>query len=137
MTKFPPGRPSFCRRISRLVCDSLSGWNDLLPKFNSILFFYDKRQKTYRLYTDASWAGLESFYYKHSSVFWTNVIIEQNTTFVAMTKNCKSGHLPHKSRESIIRALPQGHNVQIWLLVNINVFEVEEILLGFHLQVEK
>ena len=64
-------------------------------------------------------------------------MIEQNTVFVAMSKNCKGGYPPHRSLESIIRILSQGSNVQLRLPVSIRVFEVQVILLRFQLHWEK
>ena len=46
-----------------------------------------------------------------------------------MTENCKGGYLPYKNGESMIYFLPQGIDVQLQLLVRINVFEVQELLL--------
>ncbi len=37
----------------------------------------------------------------------------------------------------MIHALPQGIDVQLQLLVRINVFEVQELLLGFQLLIKK
>ncbi len=53
VAKFSSGCPGFCQRISWQVCDNLSLWNNLLLKFNVVLFFDGKRQETYSLYTDA------------------------------------------------------------------------------------
>ncbi len=135
--KFSLGHPGFCWRILRQVGNNLSWWNNLLLKFNGVLFFDNKRRETYQLFTDKLLLGLEGFYYNHSSAFLTDVIIKQNTVFVAMRKNCKGGYLPHKSLESIIRVLSQGFNVQLRLPVSIRIFEVQAILLRFQLPGEK
>ena len=137
MAKFLFGRPSFRQRIPQQVCDNLSLWNDLLPKFNGILFFNNKRRETYQLSTDKLLVSFGGFCNKHSSAFKTEVTIGQNTVFVSMTENCKNHYLPHGSRKSMICDLLQGPDVQLQLPVSINIFEVQAILLGFQLQAEK
>ena len=51
-------------------------------------------------------------------------MIEQNTVFIAMRENCKSGYLLHGNRKLIIRALPQGLNIQLGVPISINFFEM-------------
>ncbi len=137
MAKFLFGRPSFRQRIPRQVCDNLSLQNNLLPKFNGILFFNNKRGETYQLSKDKLLVSFGGFCNKHSSAFRTEVTIGQNTAFVTMTENRKDDYLPHGSRKSMIFTLLQDPDVQLQLPVNINIFEVQAILLRFQLQAEK
>ncbi len=111
MTKLFPGRPGFRRRFFWQICDNLTWWNNLVSTFNSVLIFEDKREKIQQLYTDKLLIGPGDFYYKPHSNCWTDVIIEENTTFVAIIENCKSGYQLNKSRESMICVLPQDLNV--------------------------
>ncbi len=98
------GNTSFCRETSQQVGDNLSLWNNLLLKFNGVLFFDNKRRKPYLLYLDALLV-FWSFCRKRLSACWIVVMIEQNTTLVTKTKNCQGSYLLNRSRESIICAL--------------------------------
>lgn len=137
MTKLFPGRPGFCRRIFWQICDNLTWWNNLVSTFNSVLIFEDKREEIQQLYTDKLLIGPGDFYYKPPSNCWTDVIIEENTTFVAIIENCKSGYQLNKSRESMICVLPQDLNVQLRLPISIYLFKMLATLLRFQLQAEK
>lgn len=95
MAKFLHSRPGSCRKISQQVCEDMFKWNNSLSKFNCVLFFNDKRRESNQLYTDGLLGGLVDFCDKHLSVFCIDVTIEQNTAFVAKTKNCKSDYLLH------------------------------------------
>ncbi len=68
VAKFFPSRPGFCRRILWHDHDNLSWWINLVPKFNGVLFFNNKIQETYQLYTTILLLRLGGFYYKHPSV---------------------------------------------------------------------
>ena len=131
MAKFLSDCPGSCWKTSRQVHDDLSWWNNLLPKFNGVLFFEEKRQKTYQLYIDGSLVSFGDFYYKHPSAFRANITIEQNTTFVVTKKNYIGGYIPHGSGKSIICALIEGSDVQLQLPVSINVSELQAITLRF------
>ncbi len=79
-----------------------------------MLSFNDVRQKTNELFTNALLFDIESFDYKFPAVLETNLMIEQNTTFIVMTENCKDcGFLPQKNKKTMISALFQGLNGQI------------------------
>lgn len=74
---------------------------------------------------------LRGFYNKHSSVFWIDVTIEQNTAFVASAKNCISGYLTHRNRESTMYILSQVLDIELSIPASDKVFKLQALLLGF------
>lgn len=67
---FPVGSSQHTkRRIPLDVCVDLQWWNELLPKYNGILFFDIETRLTVQLYTDASLQGLKGFFYRDNPFF--------------------------------------------------------------------
>ena len=77
---FVASYPLHCRQITRRklpsgVVEDLLWWNRLLPTFNGILYFEEKREAV-QLYTDASLQGVGDFYFKGDATHWISATPE-------------------------------------------------------------
>ena len=86
IASFPVGSSQYIKhRIPLKVRADLQWWNELLSRYNGILFFDTKTQQTIQLYTDASLQGLGRVFYKHKTSFWSEIVssIPQDQAFAA------------------------------------------------------
>ncbi len=104
------------RRISGWVREDLEWWNDLLPTYNGVLFFYTCSKHTISLYTDAYLYGLGGFFFEGRGD-WPTAAIDQANTFRAIVneKTLSPNRRMAKNPDDL----------------SINVHEVEAILLAF------
>ena len=108
IAEYPSSSTQFTRRrLSPDVLEDLTWWNELLPRYNGVLFFDSQARPVFQVYTDACLEGLGGFFYSGSELFWDQTIptLEQSKAFIAPVEDS----------------------------THINVHELEALLVAFHL----
>lgn len=130
-------RLGFCQRILWQFCDDSFLLNDLLLKFNSVIFFDEKRWKTYWFYKDQCLVGLRVFTTNTWQLFGKMSWLSKTRHFLPWQRNCKDSYLLPKSGKSMIHIFFQASNIPIRISVNINFFKLHGIILRFQPHIVK
>ena len=108
IAEYPSSSTQFTRRrLSPDVLEDLTWWNELLSRYNGVLFFDSQARPVFQVYIDACLEGLSGFFYSGSELFCDQNIptFEQSKAFIAPVEDS----------------------------THINVHELEALLVVFHL----